>query len=135
MPLSLLLTLPSCLLVDTKDSEKIRKFAPADYVLHKLPLPKIVVFIWDTKSVQMHKFSHNRCLNVDIKSQGAGALSTELLNFCYWTWKITSKKLREKKNNLNLFYKRRFPWFIEGFLAILFNITEWLCPSIFCIEG
>lgn len=58
----------------------------------------------------MHKFSHNHCLNVDIKSQGAGALNSERLNFCYRTWKITSKKLRGKKKKISIcFIKGDFP--------------------------
>lgn len=75
------MVLSSYILVDTKSSEETSVFAPADHLLHKPYLPKIVMFVWDNKATQMYKVPNN-CLNVSIKNLGAGALGTELLNFC-----------------------------------------------------
>lgn len=53
------------------------------------------MFIWDNKVTQIHKVAHN-CFNVSIKNLDAGALSTELLNFCDINLRKKTSKTTEK---------------------------------------
>lgn len=77
------------------------------------------MLIWDNKVTQIHKVAH-KCFNVSIKNLDAGALSTELLNFCDINLRKKLAKPQRKQLNTNLFYKRSFPWFTEDFLVSYF---------------
>jgi len=66
---------------------------------------------------------------VNIKNIGAGAPSTELLNFCYMYLRRKLVKAQRKQLNRDLVYKRSIPSFTEGFLVSYFISSEVMALS------